>query len=137
MLIGSNTIVDGSVTMGDFVKLVASCYIPAHTTIGNRVFLGPNVTLTNDRYPLKMRDQYKPEGPIIEDNVTLSAGVVVCPGVRVGRGSFVAAGAVVTKDVPELSMVMGVPGRFTPLKASLREPNTALAWMKYLAGPAQ
>ncbi|MGO9176459.1 MAG: acyltransferase [Desulfobaccales bacterium] len=132
VVIGTNTVIDGHVTIGDFVKIESNCYIPTHVTIGNRVFLGPNVTLTNDRYPLKMRDSYRPEGPIIEDGVTLGAGVVVCPGVRIGADSFVAAGAVVTRDVPPGSMVMGVPGRFRPLPEKLQERNLALSWRKYL-----
>jgi len=90
------------------------------------------VTLTNDRYPLKMRDRYAPEGPVIEDGVTLGAGVVVCPGVRIGHDSFVAAGAVVTKDVPPQSLVMGVPGRCRPLPEHLRERNMALSWRHFL-----
>lgn len=132
VVIGTNTVVDGNAAIGDFVKIESNCYIPTHVKIGSRVFFGPNVTLTNDRYPLKLRDQYVPEGPIIEDGVTLGAGVVVCPGVRIGHDSFVAAGAVVTKDVPPLSMVMGVPGRVTPLPKKLQERNLALSWRKYL-----
>ena len=132
VVIGTNTVIDGNVRIGNYVKIMTNCYIPTHTVIGNRVFLGPNVTLTNDRYPLKMRDNYSPEGPIIEDYVTLSAGVLVCPGVRVGRNSFVAAGAVVTRDVPPESMAMGVPARFTPLKDQLREFNVALSWRRFL-----
>ncbi len=130
--IGTNTVIDGNVEIGDYVKIMTNCYVPTHTVIGNRVFLGPNVTLTNDRYPLKMRDTYTPEGPIIEDYVTLSAGVVVCPGVRVGRNSFVAAGAVITRDVPPESMAMGVPARFTRLREPLREYNVALSWRRFL-----
>lgn len=130
--IGTNSVIDGNVQIGNFVKIMTNCYIPTHTVIGNRVFLGPNVTLTNDRYPLKMRDIYSPEGPIIEDYVTLSAGVVVCPGVRVGRNSFVAAGAVVTRDVPPESMAIGVPARFAPLRDDLRQLNVALSWRRFL-----
>jgi acetyltransferase-like isoleucine patch superfamily enzyme len=132
VVIGTNTVIDGQVSIGDFVKIESNCYLPTHVTIGNRVFLGPNVTLTNDRYPLKMRDQYVPEGPILEDGVTLGAGVVVCPGVRIGQDSFVAAGAVVTKNVPPNSLVMGVPGRARPLPEKLRERNMSLSWRKYL-----
>ncbi len=132
VVIGTNTVIDGNVTIADFVKIESNCYIPTHVTIGTRVFLGPNVTLTNDRYPLKMRDSYRPEGPILEDGVTLGAGVVVCPGLRIGQDSFVAAGAVVTKDVPPNSLVMGVPGKITPLPEKLRERNLALSWIKYL-----
>ncbi|MGB9613714.1 MAG: acyltransferase, partial [Candidatus Margulisiibacteriota bacterium] len=97
VVVGTNTVIEGNVTIGDFVKIESNCYIPTHVEIGKRVFLGPNVTLTNDRYPLKMRDRYVPEGPTIEDGVTLGAGVIVCPGVRIGHDSFVAAGCVVTK----------------------------------------
>jgi acetyltransferase-like isoleucine patch superfamily enzyme len=132
VVIGTNTVIDGHVTIGDFVKIESNCYIPTQVKVGSRVFLGPNVTLTNDRYPLKLRNEYIPEGPIIEDGVTLGAGVVVCPGVRIGHDSFVAAGAVVTKDVPPLSMVKGVPGRVSPLPEKLRERNLALSWRKYL-----
>ncbi|MDP6890468.1 MAG: acyltransferase [Phycisphaerales bacterium] len=132
VVIGTQTVIDGRVTIGDYVKIESQCYIPTHTTIGSRVFFGPGVTLTNDRYPLKQRDQYKPEGPIIEDGVTLGGNVVVCPGVRIGEGSFVAAGAVVTADVPPMSLVVGVPGRVRDLPDHLAERNIALSWMKFL-----
>jgi acetyltransferase-like isoleucine patch superfamily enzyme len=132
VVIGTNTVVDGNVTIGDFVKIESNCYIPTHVRIGSRVFLGPNVTLANDRYPLKMRDAYRPEGPVLEDGVTLGAGVIVLPGVRIGQDSFVAAGAVVTRDVPPMSMVIGIPARVSPLPEKLRERNLALSWRKYL-----
>jgi acetyltransferase-like isoleucine patch superfamily enzyme len=79
-----------------------------------------------------MRDAYKPNGPTIEEGVTLGAGVVVCPGVVIGGGCFVAAGAVVTKDVPPMSLVKGVPALVMPLPDNLRELNVALSWRKYL-----
>ena len=132
VVIGTNTVIDGHVTVGDFVKIESNCYIPTHVQIGSRVFLGPNVTLTNDRYPLKLRDSYVPEGPILEDGVTLGGGVVVVPGVRIGHDAFVAAGAVVTRDVPPLSLVVGVPGRVRPLPEHLRERNLALSWRRFL-----
>lgn len=134
IVIGTNTVIDGNCTIGSFVKIESNCYIPTHVAIGDRVFIGPGVTLTNDRYPLKMRDDYKPEGPILEDGVTLGGGAVVVPGVTIGRGSFVAAGAVVTKDVPPMSMVVGVPGAISPLPEKLTEMNTALNWREILNG---
>ncbi len=132
IVVGTNTVIDGHVTIGDFVKVESNCYIPTHVTIGSRVFFGPGVILTNDRYPQKMRDQYRPEGPVIEDGVTLGAGVVVLPGVTVGKGSFVAAGAVVTKDIPSMSFVKGIPGKISSLPDKLREFNMAKNWRKYL-----
>lgn len=134
VVIGTNSVIDGLVVMGNFVKIMTGCYIPTHVVIGDRVFFGPNVTLTNDRYPLKMRETYSPEGPIIEDYVTLAAGAIVCPGVRIGHHSFVAAGAVVTKDVPPYTLAKGVPARFTDLPEELRQPNVALSWRKFLNG---
>jgi acetyltransferase-like isoleucine patch superfamily enzyme len=134
VVIGTNSVIDGDVVIGDFVKIESCCYIPTHVMIGSRVFIGPGTTLTNDRYPLKMRDRYRPEGPILEDGVTLGGGVTVVPGVTIGAGSFVAAGAVVTRDVPPSSLVKGVPGRAEPLPAALREPNMALSWRAFLDG---
>ena len=83
IVVGSGTVIDGHVTVGDFVKIESNCYIPTHVAIGPRVFIGPGVVLTNDRYPQKMRDQYKPEGTTIEEGVTLGGGVIIVPGVTV------------------------------------------------------
>ncbi len=133
IVVGTNTVIDGHVKVGDFVKIESNCYVPTHVSIGSRVFLGPGVVLTNDRYPQKMRDTYRPEGPVIEDGVTLGAGTIVVPGVTVGRGSFVAAGCLVTKDVPPMRLVKGSPGVIMDLPEKLREMNMAKNWRKYLA----
>lgn len=136
VVVGTNSVIDGHVTVGSFVKIESNCYIPTHIEIGNRVFIGPGVTMTNDRFPLKLRDQYisdGPQGPTIEDFVTIGGGVVLCPGVRIGTGSFIAAGAIVTKDVPNMSLVIGAPGKIQPLPDKLREPNMAISWRKHLS----
>jgi acetyltransferase-like isoleucine patch superfamily enzyme len=132
VLIGTGTVIDGNVEVGDFVKIESNCYIPTHVTIGSRVFIGPGVALTNDKYPLKMRDHYKPDGPVIQDLVTVGAGVVVLPGLTIGTGAFVAAGAVVTKNVPQYTLVKGNPARFYDLPEELRENNVALSWRQFI-----
>jgi len=133
VVVGSGTVIDGHVTIGNFVKIESNCYVPTHVVLGDRVFLGPGAVLTNDRYPLKLRDQYRPEGPVIEDGVTIGAGAIICPGLRIGADSFVAAGTVVTRDVPSGSLVVGNPGRTSELPEKLRERNMALSWRKHFS----
>jgi acetyltransferase-like isoleucine patch superfamily enzyme len=128
VVVGTGSVIDGYTRIGDRVKIESLVYVPTHTTIGSDVFVGPHATLTNDRYPQRMREQYKPEGPVLEDGVSVGAGATILPGVRIGTGSFIAAGAVVTRDVPPWSLVRGVPGRIAELPAKLRERNRALRW---------
>lgn len=128
IIIGSGSIIDGTVTIGDRVKIESLVYIPTHTTLGNDVFIGPKAVLTNDRYPLRLRNQYKPQGPIIEDSVTIGANATILPGVRIGEGAFIAAGAVVLRNVPPWTLVKGNPGQICDLPEKLHERNHALRW---------
>ena len=95
--------------------------MPSESTVGDRVFVGPGATFTNDPYPLRA-DQGL-EGPTIEDDASVGAGATVLPSVRVGEGAFVAAGAVVTADVPSETLAVGAPAEFKPLPEELRGGN--------------
>lgn len=128
VILGTSTVIDGEVSIGSFVKIESHVYIPTHTTIGDYVFIGPGAVLTNDRYPLRRRQEYSPRGPQLMNNVTIGAGAVIVPGVTVGEGAFVAAGAVITKDIPAWSMAVGVPATIVDLPESLREENRAKKW---------
>ena len=128
VVVGTNAVIDGSVAIGSFVKIETNAYISTHTKIGDHCFIGPCAVLTNDKYPQRLRDEYEPIGPILEASVTIGANATVLPGVGIGEGSMIAAGSVVTKDVPPWSLVVGVPGRFEPLPARLRERNKAKNW---------
>lgn len=83
--------------------------------IGDRVSIAPRVTLVTSSHPNDSR--IRPVAPvvrapiIIEEDVWLGAGVVVLPGVRIGRGAVVGAMSVVTRDVPPLNVVAGQPAR--------------------------
>ncbi|MBX7234854.1 MAG: acetyltransferase [Caldilineales bacterium] len=123
VLVGTSVIIDGQVTIGDQVSLQGRVYIPTQTVIGNCVFIGPGAVLTNDKYPLRQRESYRPAGPILADHVTVGANATLLPGVRVGEGAMIAAGSVVTRDVPAWSLAAGVPARILPLPERLREPN--------------
>jgi acetyltransferase-like isoleucine patch superfamily enzyme len=79
-------------------------------TIGDRVLIGPRVTLSTAGHPVELDERYDfiTYAPIvIEDDVWIGAAATIAPGVTVGRGSVVGAGAVVAKDVPPLSVVTG------------------------------
>ena len=91
--------------VGDNTKIEGNAFIPPLSRIGKNVFIGPAVVLTNDPYP--MCD--KMIGVTIEDNAVIGARAVIKAGVTIGKNSVVAMGAVVTRDVPEDSVVIGVP----------------------------
>ena len=105
--IGSLTHIDYDVRIGSGTMIEGSVYIPPLSRIGKNVFIGPAAVLTNDPYP----PSKKMIGVVIEDGAVIGARAVIRAGVRVGRRSVVAMGAVVTKDVPAGKVVMGVPAK--------------------------
>ena len=109
--IGTATVIDGNTHIGNDVNLQSMVYIPTNTTIGDRVFIGPNAVLTNDRYP---PSGYL-KGPILKAGAAIGANVTILPGVCIGEGAFVAAGSVVTHDVPDHMMAVGTPARIKDL----------------------
>jgi len=107
--IGTNTVIDGFSKIGKRVSIQSNVYIPLNTVIEDHVFLGPNVVLTNDKY--LMRVDYELKGPVIRRGASVGANATVLPGVEIGVEAAVGAGAVVTKDVPSRTVVVGVPAR--------------------------
>jgi acetyltransferase-like isoleucine patch superfamily enzyme len=118
-IIGRGAYVGPGVRLGDNVKLqnYALVYEPAQLADG--VFIGPAAVLTNDEYPravtpdgrLKGGDDWTAVGVIIGEGAAIGARAVCVAPVRVGRWALIAAGAVVTKDVPDFALIVGVPGR--------------------------
>jgi acetyltransferase-like isoleucine patch superfamily enzyme len=97
-------------SFGDRVFINQGCYFLdfGGITIGDRVLIGPRVTLTTAGHPVHPDERFDfiTHAPIvIEDDVWIGAGVTVTPGATIGRGSVVGAGAVVAKDVPPMSVV--------------------------------
>ena len=103
--IGSLAHIDYDVKIGENTRIEGQAYIPPLSRIGKNVFVGPAAVLTNDPYP--MCD--KMIGVTIEDNAIIGARAVIKAGVTVGKNSVVAMGAIVTKNVPENTVVMGSP----------------------------
>jgi acetyltransferase-like isoleucine patch superfamily enzyme len=106
-VVGSGTIIDGGVRIGRRVRIESGVYIPPGTVIGDDVFIGPRAVFTNDRYPPSRRLV----GAIVENEAVIGANATILPGVRIGERAVVAAGSVVTKDVPPDTIVAGVPAR--------------------------
>ncbi len=105
--IGSLAHVDYNVKIGENTMIEGLVYIPPLSRIGKNVFIGPAAAITNDPYPASS----KMIGVTIEDGVVIGSRAVIKAGVKVGRNSVVAMGAVVTKDVPPDSVVVGVPAK--------------------------
>lgn len=106
-----------NIFLGDNVFINYNCVIldMAHVHIGNNVMIAPNVTLSTASHLLSRQSRRNKEGfaePIvIEDDVWIGCNVSILPGVTIGAGSVIAAGAVVTKSVPANCLVAGVPAR--------------------------
>lgn len=111
--IGTGSIVEGYCRIGCNVNIQSYAFIPIHTTIGDHVFIGPHCVLTNDRYPPTGKPQLS--GPNIHEYATIGANTTILPAVSIGRGAAVAAGSVVTKDVPDNMMAIGAPARLREL----------------------
>ncbi|MDW7988938.1 MAG: DapH/DapD/GlmU-related protein [Nitrososphaerota archaeon] len=105
--IGTNTIIDGDTIIGNNVNIQSSVYIPPKCIIHDDVFIAPRVCFTNDKYPPSKRLV----GVVVERGAILGANCTLISGVRIGEGAIIAAGAVVTKDVPSNVIVAGVPAR--------------------------
>jgi len=105
--IGSLAHVDYNVKIGENTMIEGLVYIPPLSRIGKNVFIGPAAALTNDPYP----PSKKMIGVVIEDGAIVGSRAVIKAGVTIGKNSVVAMGAVVTKDVPPNTVVMGIPAK--------------------------
>ncbi|HKB06495.1 MAG TPA: acyltransferase [Gemmataceae bacterium] len=110
--LGQNVHVATGVIIGDNVKIQNNVSLYDGTVVESDVFLGPSCVLTNVSNPrsqVNRRSAY--EKTLIRRGASIGANATIVCGTTVGRYAFIAAGAVVTKDVPDYALVMGVPGR--------------------------
>ncbi|MDX8481256.1 WxcM-like domain-containing protein [Mesorhizobium sp. VK24D] len=101
--------IENDVTVGDDVTIKSGVQLWDGVRLGNRVFVGPNVAFTNDRFP---RSKHYPETflqTIVEDGASIGANATILPGIIIGRQAMIGAGAVVTKNVPANAVVVGNP----------------------------
>jgi acetyltransferase-like isoleucine patch superfamily enzyme len=109
--IGSGSVIEHHVRIGHRVRLHSNVFVPEFSVLEDECWLGPNVVLTNARYPCSPGAKSELRGPVVESQAKIGANATILPGVRIGRGALVGAGSVVVRDVPPGAVVAGNPAR--------------------------
>jgi acetyltransferase-like isoleucine patch superfamily enzyme len=110
-VVGRGSTVDFDVHIGAHVSIQTLVYVTGLSVVEDDVFIGPGVTTTNDDAMGRHPPGAPLAGPTLRRACRVGGGVVLTPGVEIGEEAFVAAGAVVTRDVAPRSVVLGVPAR--------------------------
>lgn len=110
-IIGRGSAIDNNVVIGERVSIQTNVYITAESVIENDVFVGPSVVTSNDNTMRRHGPDEIIRGVTMRRACRVGAGAVIVPGVEIGEEAFIAAGSVVTTDVPARAVVMGVPAR--------------------------
>jgi len=118
VIIGESTIVGRGVaienycTIGSFCKLETNVYITAYSTIEDKCFIAPCVATSNDNFVGRTKERFKHfKGVTVKKGGRIGVHSTILPGKTIGEDALVAAGSVVTKDVPQKKIVLGVPAK--------------------------
>ncbi|MBF0427241.1 MAG: hypothetical protein HQL66_15620, partial [Magnetococcales bacterium] len=128
--IGQSVYIDFGVRIGDHCKIQNNVSIYHGVTVGDRVFIGPHVAFTNDIYPRAVSPDWEVVPTRIEDGASIGANATIVCGITLGKNCMVAAGSVVTQNVPAFGLVIGQPAKLVdyvniqgrPLLHNLQEP---------------
>jgi acetyltransferase-like isoleucine patch superfamily enzyme len=111
-ILGRGSLIENDTTVGAGTRIQAEAYVTAYSTLEEDVFIAPCVVTTNDNFMGRTeRRKELMQGPTIRRSARIGGGAILCPGVEVGEEAFVGAGAVVTRDVPPRTVVVGNPAR--------------------------
>jgi len=109
--INAHCLIEGGVKIGNNVTLKCGVYLWDGTVVEDDVFIGPNATFCNDRYP-RSKHPVKHEELRLCKGASIGAGAVILNGLTIGENAMIGAGSVVTKDVPSGELWVGNPARF-------------------------
>ena len=110
-VVGRGSAIDNDVMIGARVKLQTNVYVTAFSVIEDDVFVGPGASTTNDDTMARHVPGEQLRGAVLRRACRIGGSAVLVPGIEVGEEAFVAAGAVVTRDVPPRAFMVGVPAR--------------------------
>jgi acetyltransferase-like isoleucine patch superfamily enzyme len=109
--IGTGSIVEHHVKIGNRVRLHSNVFIPEYSILEEDCWIGPHVVFTNARYPRSPNVKQELVGPKVGQGAKIGANSTILPGVQIGCNALVGAGSVVTKDVPDGAVVVGNPAK--------------------------
>jgi len=109
--IGTLSVVEHHVKIANRVRIHTQAFVPEFSVLEEGAWLGPNVVLTNAKYPLSPGAKDQLAGPVIRRGAKIGANSTILPGVVVGEDALVGAGSVVVRDVPAGAVVVGNPAR--------------------------
>lgn len=119
--IGSHSIVEHHVRIGNHVRLHSNVFVPEFSVLEDDCWLGPNVVVTNARYPQSRNVKEQLRGAHLKRGAKIGANATLLPGVVIGENALVGAGAVVTHDVPDGAVVAGNPARLIKQVSEIAE----------------
>jgi UDP-2-acetamido-3-amino-2,3-dideoxy-glucuronate N-acetyltransferase len=103
--------VESDVVIGDQTTIKSGVQLWDGVRLGNRVFIGPNATFTNDIFPRSKRYLASYPKTVVRDGASVGANATIMPGIQIGEGAMIGAGTVVLSDVPARAVIAGNPGR--------------------------
>jgi acetyltransferase-like isoleucine patch superfamily enzyme len=109
--VGTLSVIEHHVEIGNNVRIHSQAFIPEFSVLEDNAWIGPNVVLTNAKYPLSRGAKESLQGPRVKRGAKIGANATILPGVVIGENALVGAGAVVIKNVPGGMVVAGNPAR--------------------------
>jgi len=120
--IGTNSVIEHHIKIANNVRIHSNAIIPEFSILKTKVWIGPNVVLTNSYHPLCPKAKECLKGPTIYKNAKIGANATILPDIKIGENSLIGAGSVVVKDVPPNVVVAGNPAKIIKKIGELKCP---------------